>query len=63
MSSVTDENNIVITWNTPENENGVIRNYTVTIYNQLRNYSETITRMRDDQKSVSINELGKTEGL
>lgn len=55
-----DENNVVITWDTPENENGVLLYYNVSIYNQLRNYSERISLMPDDMKSVSFDELSKT---
>ena len=58
-SSVTDENNVVITWDTPENENGVLLYYEVNIYNQLSNYSEIIRLMPDALKSVSFDDLGK----
>ena len=56
---MTDENNVVITWDTPENENGVLLYYNVSIYNQLREYSERISLMPDDMKSVSFDELSK----
>lgn len=56
---MTDENNVVITWDTPENENGVLLYYNVSIYNQLRNYSERISLMPDDMKSVSFDDLSK----
>ncbi len=55
-----DENNVAITWDTPENENGVLLYYNVSIYNQLRNYSESVSLMPDDRKSVSFDGLGKT---
>ena len=59
MSSVTDENNVAITWDTPENENGVLLYYQVTIFNQLRNYSEVVRLTPDEIKSVSFDDLGK----
>ena len=62
-SSVRDENNVVITWDTPENENGVLRYYQVNIYNQLRNYSEIVRLMPDALKSVSFDDLGKISTL
>lgn len=62
-SSVTDVNNIMITWDTPENENGVLLYYQVNIYNQLRNYSEIVRLMPDALKSVSFDDLGKVTKL
>lgn len=54
-----NENNVVITWDTPQNENGVLLYYKVSIYNQLRNYSEIVRVMPDARKNVSFDDLGK----
>ena len=59
-SNVMDDNNVVITWDTPENENGILLYYKVSIYNQLHNYSEIVMLMPDATKSVSFDDLGKS---
>ena len=47
-----------ITWNTPERENGILTYYKVTIFNQLRNYSQVITLSPNATKSLEFDDLG-----
>ena len=60
MSMVPDDNNVVITWDTPDDENGVLLYYQITIYNELHNYTEVIRLTPDDEKSVNFDDLGKS---
>ena len=58
MITLSGENNVNITWETPENENGVLLYYQVKIFNELHNYNETVTLTPDEAKSVNFGELG-----
>ena len=54
------DNDVNIVWETPENENGVLLYYRVTIYNVLRNYTEVVRLTPDQAKSVNYDDLGKS---
>ena len=60
MIKPSGENNVNITWDTPNNENGVLRYYQVRIFNELHNYTETIRLGPDDEKFVNFDQLGIT---
>ena len=56
---ILDDNNVTIVWGTPENENGVLVHYIVTIYNILLNHTEFRMLAPDELKNVTFSSLGK----
>ena len=63
MITPSGENNVTVTWETPENENGVLLYYQVKIFNRLRNYSKIVNLTIDEAKSVNFDKLGKIFNL
>lgn len=57
--SILNNRNLTVTWNTPVNENGILTYYQVTIFNELRNYTQIITLTPDEFKSANFDNLGK----
>ena len=54
----TGDNNATITWAGPDRNNGILTYYKVTIFNELRNYTEIITLSPNDTKYVKFYTLG-----
>lgn len=61
MITPSGENRVDITWETPENENGVLLPYQVVIFNELHNFSNNTTIDLNKNKSVNFDGLGKSK--
>ncbi len=56
---VTSNSSLTVAWNPPDMFNGILRNYTVRIYNQLNEYSMEFEIQSIGVRSVSVDDLGK----
>ena len=61
MITPTDENNVNITWEPPENENGVLQYYQVKIFNELHNFNKNHTLCPNETQFVNFDELGRKD--
>ena len=55
---VLSNSSILIRWDPPAMANGVLRNYTIRVYNVFNNFTKVMNILSTDVRSVSVGDLG-----
>ena len=56
---MTSNSSVTVAWDPPTFANGILRNYTVRVYNQLNDYYTEYSIQPYDTHFISVDDLGE----